>query len=321
MLNIIISEKFYKLLNSKHLEHDFITHLLQSEIKDTNSYVEIEDEDTVSFISETKMKLLFKEQKNLENGFKKFEEFYFSRNKELWTKNRSTIKIGKYVNKILKNKKNTELIERKLRNFIRKTGHEELHMDRYVELFVNKFKALVKELSDPNLYNRIEIVSGEDIRKWYLEDNYLENKGTLGNSCMRHSSCQSYLDIYVDNPEICKLLIMKSEEDNNFIITRALLWKISDGNTYLDRIYSINEPDSIILMNYAEENNWLYYDNDYMGSIPMDIKVSKTYEEYPYMDTFKFLDIKGGIVYNTYEVGTYNLEEQDGTIEKASMDY
>ena len=35
------------------------------------------------------------------------------------------------------------------------------------------------------------LVSGSDITKYYNEENYYEVKGTLGNSCMRHSECRT----------------------------------------------------------------------------------------------------------------------------------
>lgn len=35
---------------------------------------------------------------------------------------------------------------------------------------------------------------------------------TLGKSCMSHKECQSFLDIYVENPEVCQMLIHLDKE-------------------------------------------------------------------------------------------------------------
>lgn len=50
-------------------------------------------------------------------------------------------------------------------------------------------------------------VSGEDIRKYYLENNYsTENQGTLQNSCMRHDIWWSYFDVYCKEEAISMLI-------------------------------------------------------------------------------------------------------------------
>ena len=43
------------------------------------------------------------------------------------------------------------------------------------------------------------LVSGSDITKYYNEENYVEVKGTLGNSCMRYDTCQKYFKVYEDH--------------------------------------------------------------------------------------------------------------------------
>ena len=77
-----------------------------------------------------------------------------------------------------------------------------------VEKFVNSYKTRFKMMID--MESLFEFVKGEDIRKWYLEDNYQLIRGQLGNSCMRYNKCQSYLDIYTKNPDVCQLLILKT---------------------------------------------------------------------------------------------------------------
>jgi hypothetical protein len=109
-----------------------------------------------------------------------------------------------------------------------------------------------------NIEGNIEFVTGEDIRKWYLEENYQFDKGQLSNSCMRYERCQKYLDIYVENPEVCQLMILKGSNPDK-IIGRSLIWKLQDGRFYQDRQYTNIESDKSVFANYAKSKGWLYY--------------------------------------------------------------
>jgi hypothetical protein len=104
-----------------------------------------------------------------------------------------------------------------------------------------------------------KIVKGKDIIKWYDISTYAEESGDLGNSCMRHSRCASYLKIYAENPDVCSMLILKSDDDH--IIGRALIWKIDPdiggADTYMDRIYAINDATKKRFQEYADQNGWL----------------------------------------------------------------
>ena len=164
--------------------------------------------------------------------------------------------------------------------------------DTQLEQFVNAYKSTF-DSKDKEL---IEIVEGEEIRNCYLEDNYEEVKGQLGNSCMRYSRCQSYLDIYVKNPEVCKLLILRG--DTGKVKGRALLWTLSDGSKYIDRMYTIDDSDKIIFKEWGLKNGIpKNYDNtdDYVGEVHLkDLDFSK----YPYMDSFYYLDNQNGVLYS-----------------------
>jgi hypothetical protein len=73
-----------------------------------------------------------------------------------------------------------------------------------------------------------EIVEGDEIAKWYRYENYAENKGTLGNSCMRDKR-DSFFEIYTKNPEVCRMLILKEDDK---ILGRALIWKLNSFKSY-----------------------------------------------------------------------------------------
>jgi hypothetical protein len=185
------------------------------------------------------------------------------RGSEFWTKARTDIGIGRWTRRIF-----TEV-------------HKSTILDSKIEEFVNLYKAAI----DGEDLTKFELVSGDDIRKWYLKDNYEQERGQLGNSCMRYRGCQDFFDIYVKNPEVCQLLILKSDDDKNKITGRALIWKLTDGDYYMDRIYTINDSDKLLFQDYARINK---IENSYDGNSSSDLEVKlgdHTYQKYPYMDT------------------------------------
>lgn len=168
-----------------------------------------------------------------------------------------------------------------------------------VEQFVNEFKAQISKF-----FSKFRLVTGEDIRKFYLMDNYeVQNRGDINNSCMRGKPAQNYLDIYVNNPEKCKLLILMSDKDKNKIKGRALVWfgmRKPTNKIYMDRIYTIDPADQKLYIEYAKENGWLHKaqqtmgDASYMedgkriyGSVAIQLKPVK-YKQYPSLDTLSY---------------------------------
>jgi hypothetical protein len=191
-----------------------------------------------------------------------------------------------------------------------------------LEEFVNEFKSKVDLFGGK--FANFDLVKGEDIRYWYNEENYLKLSGTLGSSCMRYESCQDYLDIYVMNPTVCNLLILK---EGDKLIGRALVWTLINGKKFMDRIYYINDSDINLFREYAKMNqiyakyyngssadNYVY---DFDGNeTKLDIKVQvghKSYDYYPYMDTLKYFNTYNGIL-STIDDGSdiYTLEDTEG---------
>ena len=175
--------------------------------------------------------------------------------------------------------------------------------DNQLELFVNAYKS-VYDLSKKSVNSiDLSVVQGESIKTYYLDDNYLLIKGQLGNSCMRYEKCQPYLDIYVENPEVCKLLVLKEKvmvdgKEVEKVKGRALLWILSDGRKYMDRIYAIEDSDKNIFKDWAKDNKYnLTFGLDTSGEeLKVNLKV-KSFSKYPYMDTFEYYDEKSGILY------------------------
>lgn len=170
------------------------------------------------------------------------------------------------------------------------------YKERDIELFNNQLKAEIMSLGD------FQIVSGEDICKWYHSDNYYKISGTLGNSCMKYDECQCYFDVYKD---LAKMLICVK---GNKLLGRAILWEI-DGQTYMDRVYVCMDYLEEQFYQYAMEHKWtiresnsLLYDensqlwleasDNYTSPKDLDLKLicKRMYDKFPYMDSFRYFD-------------------------------
>jgi hypothetical protein len=181
---------------------------------------------------------------------------------------RGSVKVGRFVNKIL------DL-------YFKDSGESNDIKPAAVEKFSNAFSASVLYSRDSS--KSFEIVDGEAIKHWYLVDNYSAIESQLGSSCMRHKSCQGFFSIYIDNPDVCKLLILKDVSGEK-INGRALLWTDVDGNKWMDRVYCIKDSYINLFNKWATDNG---YPDIHKSKKLCKVKVkNKDYGSYPYMDTF-----------------------------------
>jgi hypothetical protein len=199
----------------------------------------------------------------------------------IYTGNKNDVKIGKFIKKVLPTT-----------------------TDAQIEEFVNELKAV-----QDNLKEKIELVSGDEIAKWYKSENCYSG-GSLGSSCMKD---KNFFDIYIQNPETVNLLIMKSGDK---IVSRALVWKLKTtkpqlGFTYyMDRVYTNKDHQEKVMIAFAEKQGWAYrvpggvYERGvmYQGKkhdVQMSVQIKKLkYEKYPYMDTFSRYDYVTGLLWN-----------------------
>jgi hypothetical protein len=174
-----------------------------------------------------------------------------------------------------------------------------------IEEFSNAYKATydVKDLAPEFI-----ILKGDDIKWGYLVDNYAEGKGTLANSCMRYDYCQKYFDIYTKNEDVCSLLVLK--DSDNKVKGRALLWVLDDGDLYMDRIYTANDSDKYLFVEWAEEKNYRQYTNDYKSK-SVDVE-ENSYNYYPYMDTFISFDTNNGVLSSSGDSDCITLQDTNG---------
>jgi hypothetical protein len=190
-----------------------------------------------------------------------------------------------------------------------------------VEVFSNLYRS---EARKPNF--KFKIVTGEEIREYYLYDKHASDGGSLGVSCMRYDSCQRLFNMYVENPDKVSLLLMLDER--GYVMGRTLLWNF-DGNKIMDRIYSINDEQlPFYFKKWATENGYYFRSQqNWYNSIQferlgegkkilkLDVKLENfDFRYYPYMDTFKFFNPDTGTFSNYRPNGTdhYTLCASDG---------
>lgn len=176
-----------------------------------------------------------------------------------------------------------------------------------------------------NFTDNFSIVTGDEIKACYHENNYASNCKSLNNSCMKYDECQDYLDIYSQNPEQCSMLVTKNYR--NLITGRALLWQTKYNDqpiTLMDRIYG-NDVTIQAFKDYAEQHGYgykvhqTYNDPEFRlpnGSLHERFKVElsnwPSSDMFPYMDTFKYLNEDSMILRTYNEYSTHQLEETRG---------
>jgi hypothetical protein len=213
-----------------------------------------------------------------------------------------------------------------------------------LEKFVNGYKAAWDIYH--SAFSRFDIVRGYHIQKWYYRENYEDkNKSTvLNDSCMSYEECGEYFGIYCDNPDVCQLVILYSPKSVVFkdgkltgtkIDGRALLWKLENGDMFMDRIYYNKDSDVELFKNFAIHNGWSY--KKYQDSIskkfarikngtsltyPISVKLKyASFDEYPFLDTLPYVQIKSdgsGLLSNDPDYldstdDVFELRETDGT--------
>lgn len=215
----------------------------------------------------------------------------FEKVEDFWNQGRVNIKIGRFI-------------KRFFNEFSIATWNID---DVEIERFVNFYKSFFSNFDD-----KLEVVEGSDISKYYLEDNYYilngMKYGTLWNSCMRQRERNSFMKLYDKNSNIKMLVLFDSE---NKVKARALLWEsgVKDPKTdveykIMDRIYTFYDHDVDTFKNWAKENGYIYkWRQDAKSELffsiggkktPLRLKVDLNCEGldyYPYLDTFKFMKI------------------------------
>lgn len=140
---------------------------------------------------------------------------------------------------------------------------------------------------------RTELISGEQITEAY-------HKAIGSGSCMTQDCC-SYTKLYEMNPDKIQMLVMYYMNDT----ARAILYKLDNGEYYLDRVYASCKGLEAKMDDYAYEQNWHRY--GMVALLTTEQKENLTisdlhYEDghVPYMDTF------GGSIHKDKLTLSYN---------------
>jgi hypothetical protein len=275
--DIFISDKLRSLLEEFKDDSKVAQILLYRRIdnnllkEDNINYISISDSDTtkISYLTNDRIKKVEESSKN-----------------DYWTTSiRFHCKPGAFVGKIFKDIDSKE---------------------------VEKFSNLYRAFSNKKEF-LFEIVKGDDIAYYYNQNTYQNQNGSLGASCMKYNKCERYFDLYTKNESV-KMLIMKSPSGDS-ILGRALLWNFEcDSNEIkvMDRIYTIQDDEyQIFFKKWAHKNGYIYktqqnwsntleFDknfskNEYKLAIKLNLK---DIDKYPYLDTFKWLDLKSETLFN-----------------------
>lgn len=218
----------------------------------------------------------------------------------VWNISRNNIKIGRLVRSIL-------------------TASGISFIDRDIEEFTNQYKATFDFINDA--LNRFDVVTGDKISFWYDHNNYSEEEGTLGSSCMMYKP-SDFFDIYTLNQSKVSLVILYDDDGkledgrykSNHIKGRALLWNCdADGEPiiFMDRIYTINDSDVELFKQFAEKNKYWYKtsqnsEHEFMMSNGSENKrptitvklESSDFNQYPYLDSLCYLNIESNLISN-----------------------
>jgi hypothetical protein len=235
---------------------------------------------------------------------------------------------------ISKLKPSDVLVGRFVNNFLTKAGVEFTPIE--LNDFIDKYKSEMKELKEK--FKRFEIVKGNDIKFWYLQDRYEKrDSGSLGSSCMRYSKAQKFFDIYTQNDDVVSLIILKSRNDPDKIMGRALLWDATFINRtdltedadikFMDKIYVNDYSDENFFIKFARSNGFYYKKSQDSSETPimfdgkeldddesyMSVSINGgRYDYYPYMDTLKYYDDRGILTNCDGESYDYTLQETEG---------
>lgn len=270
---LVISKRFIKIL--KKINDVISKELLNLNTRRTPcdiSFLDITDrEDSITYITSDKVNKMIQDDIDIETS---------------WTnQQRIETRVGRMVNRLLGN----------------------IIQPAEMEDFINEYKSVIKS---KKLNRNFKIIEGEDIKKWYLNENYVDGGGNLKDSCMRYRFCQIFLDLYTKNPNKVKLLILL-DENNEKILGRALLWFLDrpSGKIFMDRVYFSNDFILNMFIHYAISNRWLYrlesmenilniVSNNKVVKTTMVVKMKKGYEYFPFVDILCFYDPESGSLTN-----------------------
>jgi hypothetical protein len=165
--------------------------------------------------------------------------------------------------------------------------------DAEIEGFVNEFRSILSVMN--NVFSRFELVDGEDLLFWYNRKNYeFPQMGNLGTSCQAVGR-RDWLEIYIDNPDTVKLLILKSFDNPDKIIGRTLIWNLENGDKLMDCIYVSKDSDRNVFKELAKSRGYIVREDNYYETYVAYTKIKPNgYDSYPSIDNMRYWDKSTG---------------------------
>jgi hypothetical protein len=158
-----------------------------------------------------------------------------------------------------------------------------------------------------DVFSRFEIVEGEQLVFWYHRKNYESESGSLGTSCQAVGRAD-WLEIYSDNPDTVKLLILKSFDNPDKIVGRALLWYLEDGKILMDYTYVSKESDKNVFKELAKSRGYIIKEDNYNDTFVAYTKIKiEGYESYPSVDTMRYWNRNTGKISNQWFDGSNEI--------------
>jgi hypothetical protein len=184
------------------------------------------------------------------------------------------------------------------------------YTDAEIEVFVNLFRGVLSVMND--VFSHFEIVEGEELLYWYKRENYeFPHRGSLGSSCQAVGR-RDWLEIYIDNPDTIKLLILKSFDNPDKILGRALLWYLDDGGILMDFIYISKDSDKNVFKEYARNKGYIIRE-DVNGNWVASTKIKpEGYGAYPSVDTMRSWNRNTGKISNRRFEGSREIVWSQG---------
>ncbi len=308
---------------------DLCNKILNSEGKDLDSdttFIGISDDDMLSFSRQAEIEKMYPNlfdvlQSDIDSGYSREVglvkiNLLPSQIQKIENSQGGRLKIGKLIKKIVPDA-----------------------ADQTIEKLVNLLKSYKSGFE-------IKVVEGEEIAKYYKKES-CQSGGSLGNSCMAGKSTEfKYIfDIYTKNPKSVKLVVLL--DNTGMCVSRALLWKVSEllpyYNTerfysnmknfkeegwfnvegefqFLDRVYFVRDWHEQMIFNWTKEKGiahkwgtqmrW----NGQVTSVPnCKIRLNKiAYRNFPYLDTFKYYDVKEATISNYKSGDEFDITSTSG---------
>lgn len=192
--------------------------------------------------------------------------------------------------------KQKKTVEIKLARFIKRIIDSNDFCKQYVSLTDKDIEDINNDLVSfqENSYFDIEFSQGKEILEGYKLSNYSKSNtsGTIYKSCMTNKL--DFLSLYTENPEHVKLAYLKSR---NGIEARCLVWKIDD-EFYYDRIYTTMDWLDKTMKRKLKELGYHSLQDaiDAQSYLRIDL-TNHQFDSYPYLDSFKFLNMKTGAIF------------------------